>query len=371
MRNPKYIKATYYIESDSDSLEIAQDIAYGQSIGNPYIRTPYDEKLDKHLPQYYANGKHITIHYPKKNFSVKDGVNYLLSVLMGGQMDIGRIKACRLVDLDLSPLTKRFPKPRYGVSGIKKLLGVQGRPLFGAIIKPKIGLRPNQMAEVCRELAEGGIDFIKEDEILGEAHYAPLKVRVKVISDALKGFKVLYAPCITADGGRVLTKAETAQKFGATALHLNIWCGFGSYLHLREYTHLPIFFQKSGDRILTTGPYSIESWILYKLIYLIGCDFAHVGMFGGYLSESVGEIKRRIEAMGSVIPSFSCGAHPGVVGKLRHLFGDDIMITSGGAIHGHPLGVQAGAKAFRQALNGYTNPPLELREAIKLWGVVS
>ena len=94
-------------------------------------------------------------------------------------------------------------------------------------------------------------------------------------------------------------------------------------------------------------------------------------MFGGYLSEPVGEIKGRIQAMGTTVPSFSCGAHPGLVGKLRSLFGDDIMITSGGNIHGHPMGVKAGVKAFRQALDGYVNPPSELARAIQLWGVVS
>ena len=364
-----HIKATYYVEA-TDTLQAAHDLAYGQSIGNPYIRTVYDSKLEKYIPEYKAEGRTVTVLFPRRNFSKRDGINYLMSVLMGGQMDIGLIKACILADLELGTYEKSFPRPRFGVAGIKKLLGVQGRPLFGGIVKPKIGLSVAQLVEVVKEMADGGCDFIKEDEILGNPPLCPFKKRVEAVVKAIKGYKVLYAPCITGDGSEIWKKARMAKDLGAGAVHLNIWCGFGAYREIRERVDLPLFFQKSGDRLWTTGPFSIAPKVLYKIVNLIGCDFAHVGMFGGYLSESVGSLREKIYSMGVTTPSFSCGAHPGLVGKLRYLFGDDIMITSGGAIHGHPLGIHAGVRAFHQALKGYDNPPAELKRAIELWGVV-
>ena len=364
-----FIKATYFVESE-DMIKAAHAICFGQSIGNPFVRTIYDSKLEKYLPEYTVNGNTVNMLFPRRNFSKRDGINYMMSVLMGGQMDIGLFKACILTDLELGTYEKSFPRPRFGVAGIKKMLGVQNRPLFGGIVKPKIGLSVSQLVEVVKEMADGGCDFIKEDEILGNMPLCPFNKRVEAVVKAIKGYKVLYAPSITDDGGEIWKKARMAFNLGAGAVHLNIWCGFGAYREIRERVAIPLFFQKSGDRLWTTGPFSIAPKVLYKIINLIGCDFAHVGMFGGYLAESVGALREKIYAMGNTTPSFSCGAHPGLVGKLRFLFGDDIMITSGGNIHGHPMGIKAGVKAFRQALDGYINPPAELARAIQLWGVI-
>ena len=51
-------------------------------------------------------------------------------------------------------------------------------------------------------------------------------------------------------------------------------------------------------------------------------------------------------------------------------FGNDIMVTAGGAIHGHPKGTRAGTQAFRQAISNSTPPPPELAAAINEWGLV-
>ena len=43
--------------------------------------------------------------------------------------------------------------------------------------------------------------------------------------------------------------------------------------------------------------------------------------------------------------------HPGLVqANVRH-FGNDFIANVGGAIHGHPMGTLAGAKAMRQAID--------------------
>lgn len=95
------------------------------------------------------------------------------------------------------------------------------------------------------------------------------------------------------------------------------------------------------------------------------------------MNESEADLRERLAALqGSwcelpkVVPSFSCGAHPGVVQALVKRFGKDIMVTAGGAIHGHPMGIRAGAMAFRQAVNESGPAPPELAAAIDEWGTV-
>lgn len=326
-----------------------QAICIGQTIGNPDNRTPFDAKLGALVAQGSHRGNRITVRFPVKIFS-NSGISHILSVIMGGQLDIDHIQQCKLVSLDLSAIEHHFPGPRFGIQGIRKFLQVYDRPLIGGIVKPKIGLTSREFASVCKEMAKGGIDFIKEDEILNDQNFARFAERIRVISDALGEFRLIYAPCITGDGNEAIEKAQLAAELGIKAVHLNIWSGFGTFHAIRKLVNIAIFFQKSGDKVLTTGPNAIPFDVLCQIINLIGCDFSHVGMLGGYLNESPADLRRRIKALKNTIPSFSCGAHPGLVGKLRRTFGNDIMITAGGAIHSHKNGITAGARAFMEAL---------------------
>ena len=53
----------------------------------------------------------------------------------------------------------------------------------------------------------------------------------------------------------------------------------------------------------------------------------------------------------NVMPALSCGMHPGLVQAIIKKFGNDFIANVGGAIHGHPMGTLAGAKAMRQSID--------------------
>jgi len=72
------------------------------------------------------------------------------------------------------------------------------------------------------------------------------------------------------------------------------------------------------------------------------------------------------------------GIYPGVVPFLLEELGNDVVVAAGGAVHGHPNGAFAGAKALRQAItalmSGITLEEAakeykELKSALDLWGV--
>lgn len=351
MSRAQRLWAKYEVDS-SDIQKAAWEIAQGQSVGNPYkhslLETP--QLIAKHRASFKVRGREISVGYPLCNFGRHDGINYLLSVLMGGQMDIDNIRGCILKELDLGTYETRYPKPRFGIEKTRDALKAYDRPLLCGIFKPKIGLSPNQMADLAREMAEGGCDILKEDEILSDPYWAPLRQRVPAIMKATKDLNTLYMPCITSDGRETLRRAKYCEDQGVQIVHLNIWSGLGAYKEIRESTQLGIWFQKSGDKVWTTGKYSIDYAVICKLVNLIGCDFAHVGMYGGYMADTIGDLQRRITALGNTWPSFSCGATPELVPTLMQKFGNDIVITSGGAIHSNPKGPRAGAKAFRDAM---------------------
>ncbi|MCD6568666.1 ribulose 1,5-bisphosphate carboxylase, partial [bacterium] len=86
----------------------------------------------------------------------------------------------------------------------------------------------------------------------------------------------------------------------------------------------------------------------------------------------------RLYHIKKVFPIAAAGVYPGMVPKIIEDLGLDCVLGVGGAIHGHPMGGVAGAKAMRQAMEAALNDvPLEeyakthkeLRVAIDKWGI--
>ena len=125
----------------------------------------------------------------------------LTTIAIGGVYSIKGFSGIRIVGM----------KPAAGVRGrasrssirrcrqSRALRGCTGRPIIGSIVKPALGLRPNETAELVREFVEADVDFIKDDEKLMSPAYSPLAERVKAIMPVIldreqkTGKKVMYA----------------------------------------------------------------------------------------------------------------------------------------------------------------------------------
>ena len=108
----------------------------------------------------------------------------MLSTVLGNISSSGEVK---LVDLEFpQSFLKHFKGPKFGVQGIRDLLGVYDRPLLNNMIKPCIGLTPEKTAELAYEAAVGGVDIIKDDELVCDPPYCPLVDRVKAVMEGHK-----------------------------------------------------------------------------------------------------------------------------------------------------------------------------------------
>ena len=76
---------------------------------------------------------------------------------------------------------ERYQGPQFGVPGTRRLSGVDGRPLIGTIIKPSVGLSPKATAELVDKLVEGGVDFIKDDELQADGPHCPFDERLAAV----------------------------------------------------------------------------------------------------------------------------------------------------------------------------------------------
>ena len=383
-----YFIVKYYIESMTSLRDASWNLAIGQSIGNPNNRSIWetDEMFKNHScfvlsdEDYLKTIKSgvIEIAFPLSNINMEeDGISQILCHIAGGQVDILEIQKCQILDITLpEKIEKSFTlKPAYGIDGFRKFNKVIDKPFFGGIIKPKVGMSPEVLLEAVKEMVMGGVNFIKEDELLGNPDHCPLEKRVPLITKWLKenAPDVIYCFCINGDSPYVLERAKFVYENGGNGVHINVWSGLGIYRAIRkQHPNLWIHFQKSGDKFFTDkrAPFHIYWPVICKIAGWSGCDSIHAGMIGGYMNQDDEELKDSLKVLWdyNIVPALSCGMHPGLVQYINEILNSyNWMANVGGAMHGHPMGTMSGGLAMKQAINKEFDK-IEYIEAVKKWG---
>jgi len=382
-----YFFATYEMTSSTNLRDATWNLAIGQSVGNPNVRNEWETESmfenhsclivgDENYLKTQTTGL-VEIAFPVINTDFDtDGISHLLCQLMGGHVDIDIITKCRLVKLELpNSVTKHFLGPKYGITGMRDLTGQYNKPLFGSIVKPKIGITPEVLLEMVKQMVDGGVDFIKEDEIMSNPAIAPIERRVDIIANYLakQSRKIVFCHTINCDPHVVVDRVKRIHELGGTGVHINVFSGLGVYNSIRKLD-LPLYlhYQSSGAKVFTdvNHRFSIAWPVMCQLATLMGVDTIQTGMIGGYSNDNPQEILEclRILREGNTVPALSCGMHPGLVDYVTEQVGVDYLANAGGSVHGHPGGTVAGARAMRQAID--KNYGSEYNTAIDKWGKV-
>lgn len=401
--------ATYHIEAprDLDIYRVAERFAVGQTLGT-WVKVPgVTREMEREhrgkvvsvtaLPpadlitqQSESISYLIQLALPTLNFGAD--IAQLLTTLIGN--DASTSIQAKLVDLQLPPeLEEEIGGPRFGVEGLRELAGVTDGPLTLNMIKPCTGLTPEQGADIFYQTALGGIDFIKDDELLGNPAFSPVVDRVREYEAAAEraaqetGKRTIYIPNITAQGTRLLENAERAVEAGAKAVMVAYGTvGYGMLAEVANRVGVPILGHYAGSAPLYEGPNSGMSagLAMGALPRLGGADLVMLNTpYGGYPMSRASYLdaarRASLPAQGlkRAMPMAGGGVHPGVVELYVTDLGTDIVLASGGAIQGHPDGAAAGVRALRQAIDAvmlgvptdeYATDHDELRLAIEVFG---
>lgn len=307
----------------------------------------------------------IQIAFPTVNIGSQ--IPMLLTAIVGNISMAGRIK---LLDVRLSPrYVEGFQGPKFGIAGIRSLLGVSDRPLINNMIKPCTGFPPEVGAELFRAAALGGADLIKDDELLADASFNRVHKRVKLYMEAARqayeetGEKTLYTINISDEIPQVFENAKRAIELGANALMLNyLVVGFPVLRALAEDPdiNVPILGHMDLAGALYESPWhGISSHlVLGKLPRLAGADIvvfpAPYGKAPVLKPKYINTAKNLSFPLYHVKPTFpmaSGGLTPAMVPQAVQDLGPHIVIGTGAGIHAHPMGPTAGARAFRQAID--------------------
>ena len=320
----------------------------------------------------------LQIAYPEVN--IGEQIPMLLTTVVGNISMAGRVKV-----MDI-----RFPKkyvdgfkgPKFGIEGVRKLLGVPKRPLLNNMIKPCTGYSPEVGAELFKAAALGGCDIVKDDELLANASFNKIQARVKLYMEIERqvyeetGEHTLYTVNVSDSFPQVFENAKRAVELGCNAIMVNFLAvGLPALRALAEdpEINVPILAHMDVAGAMYMSPFhGISSHlVLAKLPRLSGAD---VVVFPAPYGKAP-VLKHKFEAVArnlvfplyNIKPSFpmpSGGITPSMVPEVVKDLGTDIVIGSGGAIHAHPQGPTAGAKAFRQAIEA-TMRGIPLQEAAK------
>ena len=167
----------------------------------------------------------IRIGFPVAN--IEDNIPLLVASITGNIMSMPYLK---LLDIDFpKKFVSKFQGPKYGIEGIRKILGAYDRPLLNNMIKPCTGYTPEVGAELFYEAAAGGVDIIKDDELIGgDRVFNQLKDRVLANMDAAhradekKGEVTMYACNITDEVSRLKENAMTVIENGGNLSLIHI-----------------------------------------------------------------------------------------------------------------------------------------------------
>ncbi len=362
-----HFSCNFFLMSKTNLKQAAEALAIGQSIGNPSVRSKYEtaEMMENHSAKIIADPDNlekvkagvVEIAWPYRNINwYSDGIAHLMCTVMGGQMDIDIIQQCHWIDIHIDKAKAGLQGPSYGLTGFRTHVDSFDKPLLGTIIKPKTGLNAETLSDIVKQMVGGGVDFIKEDEIMSDPDCLTLEQRVSIVQPILDGHDTVYCYCINGDPHTIMEKARTVSGWGGMGVHINFWSGMGAYKAIRDEDNGTfIHFQKSGDKVLTSkyNAYRIEWAVMCKLAGLIGCDAIHAGMYGGYMDMGYEELKHVMDTCleQNMVPALSCGMTKELIPGIREKFGNDWMANVGGAIHTHPDGIEKAVKELREVID--------------------
>lgn len=306
----------------------------------------------------------LQVAFPLANLG--DSLAMLLTTAIGN--DPSTSIAMRLVDLDVPPgFLARFPGPRFGIAGWRAITGVLDRPLLLNMIKPCTGFPPDVGAGFAADSARGGVDLIKDDELLADPSFSRVAerttayVRAIAVVAAETGRATRYVAHVTTRPSRLLATARAAVDAGAAAVMVTpLTLGLDALAELAEAVDVPILAHVAGIETVTgASEGGIGHGALAMLLRLGGADavltstpHAPRPLPDAAYRATLDRLRAPLAA-GEVRPAMAMlggGIMADHVASIVEAAGIDVIVAAGGSIQGHPDGPAAGGAALQAAI---------------------
>ncbi len=349
---------------ESAARQLAEHLCVEQTIEFPVDLLPDDDirhhlvaKLEDFQPAAEAGRWLATVSFAEE-LSAFAGPQ-LLNLLFG---NISLAPGVKLLDFQLSArIVAGFSGPRFGVAGLRRLLGAPRRPLLATALKP-LGLAIEELAAMAADFVEGGIDLIKDDHGLADQPFASFAERVRRISTAVDranqrhGRRSLYLPSLNVAAEQLLPAAELVAASGARgAMVLPGLHGFDALRALAANDDLGLVLMAHpaflGGWVSSPASGLDHSLVFGRLPRLFGADISVFPNFGGrfsFTSEQCAGISAGLgspwSGIASALPAPAGGMSLERVGEMIDFYGRDVGLLIGGDLHRGPSRVERAAR---------------------------
>ena len=381
------IEADYLVETAEDPARAAAAMAGEQSSGT-FVAVPGEDSPGVRLARARVERLEIigeseapampgatpgrpvlaraTLSWPLSNLG--PSLPNLQATVAGNLFELRAFSGLKLLDLRLPrAFADANPGPAFGVAGTRALAGVAEGPLVGTIVKPSVGLSPEDTAALVRTLAEAGIDFVKDDELQADGPHCPFEDRVRAVMRVVRdhgdrtGKTVMVAFNLTGEVDEMRRRHDLVAAEGGTCVMASMHSvGLAGVLALRRHARLPLHAHRNGWGALGRHPRHGVSYVAWsKLWRLAGADHLHVNGLANKFCESDDSVIASAQAVLAplwpdrpmiAMPVFSSGQTPRQAWPTwTALRSDDLIHAAGGGILAHPGGPRAGVESFREA----------------------
>lgn len=393
------IVATYLIETAYPLQEAAAAMAGEQSSGTfrplpgetPELLARYGARVEKvedlgpvaagpslphSRPPQGTDGRnatraaHVTISWNIENTGTI--LASVWSTVLGNLFELRHFSGLRLLELHLpDAFADAYPGPAFAVEGTRRLTGVDDRPLVGTIVKPSVGLTPQATAELADRMIGAGLDFLKDDELMGDPPHSPFAERFEAVMRVIDrhadrtGRKAMYAVNISGDLDAMRRQLDIVERRGGTCAMLVLnSVGLAGVVEIRRHSSVALHGHRAGWGIYDRSPHLGMSYRAYQKFWrLAGIDHLHVnGLSNKFCEPDDSVIASARECLTPmfgkadrpdiVMPVFSSGQTAVQAGETyRRLGSDDLIFCAGGGIVAHPGGAEAGVRSIREAFD--------------------
>lgn len=290
----------------------------------------------------------------------------LLNIIIGELPRLGFLTAFRLTDIRLPAAFG--PGPAFGREGILDLLGARSGPLLCRSMRPAVGLDLSTMARLNRDVLVGGFHLVKDDELIHFTDLAHFRRHVAAMVSArdeaiqATGEKKLYLANLICEPDELRARWEAACESGVDGVLVAPFIqGWGILSALAREARMPLLAHNTcGELITRHAAWGIDDAVVCRLMRHLGADwFVTPGPFasGGEEPLASGALLRAATApeagLRAMMPIIQGGKHPeGLPDYRRAAGGGDFMLIVASWVDGHPDGLTAAARTFREALAG-------------------
>jgi ribulose-bisphosphate carboxylase large chain len=308
----------------------------------------------------------VTLSWPVDNLG--PSLPNLMATVAGNLFELNQVAGLRILDLRLPEgFVAANPGPAFGVAGTRALSGVTGRPLIGTIIKPSVGLTPEDTAALVGNLCAAGIDFIKDDELQADGPSCPFAARVRAVMAVVRahaertGRRVMVAFNLTGEVDEMRARHDLVADEGGSCVMASLnSVGVTGLLALRRHARLPIHAHRNGWGYLSRHPALGWDYRAWATVWrLAGADHMHVNGLRNKFCETDDSVIASARSLAeplapahpaTAMPVFSSGQTAAQAWDTwTALASPDLIFAAGGGIMGHPMGPAAGVAAIRAA----------------------